>query len=52
MKNFVKVALNAGADILIIGRAITASKNVGHADDEFLEQMDREEMSGSRTINF
>ena len=36
--NVVKDALKAGADILVVGRAITASKDVGHAADEFLEQ--------------
>jgi len=39
--NVMKDSLKAGADILVVGRAITASKDVGHAADEFLEQIDR-----------
>jgi bifunctional enzyme Fae/Hps len=39
----VKDALKAGADILVVGRAITASKDIVHAADEFLDQFNREE---------
>jgi bifunctional enzyme Fae/Hps len=35
--------LLAGADILVDCRAITASKDICHAADEFLEQLNREE---------
>jgi bifunctional enzyme Fae/Hps len=48
--NVVKDALKAGADILVVGRAITASKDVGHAADEFLEQLDREEIDQFRVM--
>ena len=46
----VKDALKAGADILVVGRAITASKDVGHAADEFLEQLNREEIDQFRIM--
>jgi bifunctional enzyme Fae/Hps len=48
--NVVKDALKAGADILVVGRAITASKDVSHAADEFLEQLDREEIDQFRIM--
>jgi len=48
--NVVKDALKAGADILVVGRAITASKDVGHAADEFLEQLNREEIDQFRVM--
>ncbi|MGB8891299.1 MAG: bifunctional 5,6,7,8-tetrahydromethanopterin hydro-lyase/3-hexulose-6-phosphate synthase [Methanoregula sp.] len=37
----VKDALKAGADILVVGRSITASKDIEHATDEFLDQLNR-----------
>ncbi|MGB8220876.1 MAG: bifunctional 5,6,7,8-tetrahydromethanopterin hydro-lyase/3-hexulose-6-phosphate synthase, partial [Methanoregula sp.] len=40
----VKDALKAGADILVVGRGITASKDIEHATDEFLDQLNREEI--------
>jgi bifunctional enzyme Fae/Hps len=48
--NVVKDALKAGADMLVVGRAITASKDVGHAADEFLEQLNREEIDQFRIM--
>jgi bifunctional enzyme Fae/Hps len=48
--NVVKDALKAGADILVVGRAITASKDVGHAADEFIEQLNREEIDQFRIM--
>jgi bifunctional enzyme Fae/Hps len=48
--NVVKDALKAGADILVVGRAITASKDIGHAADEFLEQLNREEIDQFRIM--
>jgi bifunctional enzyme Fae/Hps len=48
--NVVKDALKAGADILVVGRAITASKDIRHAADEFLEQLDREEIDQFRVM--
>jgi bifunctional enzyme Fae/Hps len=46
----VKDALRAGADILVVGRAITASKDIGHAADEFLDQLNREEIDQFRVM--
>jgi bifunctional enzyme Fae/Hps len=46
----VKDALKAGADILVVGRAITASKDIGHAADEFLDQLNREEIDQFRIM--
>ncbi|MGA2919274.1 bifunctional 5,6,7,8-tetrahydromethanopterin hydro-lyase/3-hexulose-6-phosphate synthase [Methanoregula sp.] len=46
----VKEALKAGADILVVGRAITASKDIGHAADEFLDQLNREEIDQFRVM--
>jgi bifunctional enzyme Fae/Hps len=48
--NVVKDALKAGADLLVVGRAITASKDVSHAADEFLEELDREEIDQFRIM--
>jgi len=46
----VKDALKAGADILVVGRAITASKDVSHAADEFIEQLNKEEIDQFRIM--
>jgi len=46
----VKDALKAGADILVVGRAITASKDIEHATDEFLDQLNREEIDQFRVM--
>jgi bifunctional enzyme Fae/Hps len=46
----VKDALKAGADILVVGRAITASKDISHAADEFLDQLNREEIDQFRVM--
>jgi len=48
--NVVKDALKAGADILVVGRAITASKDIKHAADEFLDKLDREEIDQFRVM--
>lgn len=48
--NVVKDALKAGADLLVVGRAITASKDVGHAADEFIEQINKEEIDQFRIM--
>jgi bifunctional enzyme Fae/Hps len=45
--NSVKDALEAGADNLVVGRAITALNDAGHTADEFLEPLDREEIGQS-----
>src|SRR5512136_146948 len=48
--NVVKDALKAGADILVVGRAITASKDIKHAADEFLDNLDKEEIDQFRVM--
>jgi bifunctional enzyme Fae/Hps len=42
--NVVKDALKAGADILVVGRAITASKDIKRAAEEFIERINKEEI--------
>ncbi len=46
----VKEALKSGADVLVVGRAITASKDVHHAAEEFLEQLNKEEIDQFRIM--
>jgi bifunctional enzyme Fae/Hps len=46
----VKKAFAAGADIIVVGRAITASKDVHTAADLFLEQMNKEEIDQFRVM--
>jgi bifunctional enzyme Fae/Hps len=46
----VKEALASGADILVVGRAITASKDVQNAAEIFLEQMNKEEIDQFRVM--
>ena len=48
--NVVKDALKAGADILVVGRAITASKDIKHSADEFLDNLDKEEIDQFRVM--
>jgi len=48
--NVVKDAMAAGADILVVGRAITASKDVENAAEIFLEQMNKEEIDQFRVM--
>ena len=48
--NVVKDALKAGSDILVVGRAITASKDIKHAADEFLDKLDKEEIDQFRVM--
>jgi bifunctional enzyme Fae/Hps len=48
--NVVNDALKAGADILVVGRAITASKDIKHAADEFLDNLDKEEIDQFRVM--
>ncbi len=49
-QDVVKDALKAGADILVVGRAITASKNIRHAAEEFLEELNTEEIDQFRVM--
>ncbi|MDH7594400.1 MAG: bifunctional 5,6,7,8-tetrahydromethanopterin hydro-lyase/3-hexulose-6-phosphate synthase [Methanomicrobiales archaeon] len=46
----VKEGLQSGADILVVGRAITASKNIRHAAEEFLEKISKEEIDQFRIM--
>jgi bifunctional enzyme Fae/Hps len=48
--NVVKTALKAGADILVVGRAITMSKDIRHAAEEFLEELSMEEIDQFRVM--
>ena len=48
--NIIRDALKAGADILVVGRAITASKDIKRAADEFIEHMDKEEIDQFRVM--
>jgi len=49
-QHVVKDALHAGADILVVGRAITASKNIRNAAEGFLQEMDAEEVDQFRIM--
>jgi len=42
--------VKAGADIIVVGRAITASKDIHTAADLFLEQLNREEIDQFRVM--
>jgi len=46
----VRDAVRAGADIIVVGRAITASKDAQTAADLFLEQLNREEIDQFRIM--
>jgi bifunctional enzyme Fae/Hps len=46
----VKDALKAGADMLVVGRAITASKDVRSAAEQFLAALNREEIDQYRVM--
>jgi len=48
--NVVRDALKAGADILVVGRAITASKDIKHSADEFLDKLEKEEIDQFRVM--
>jgi len=48
--NVVKDALKAGADILVVGRAITASKDISHSAEAFIAALDREEIDQFRVM--
>jgi bifunctional enzyme Fae/Hps len=49
-QHVVKDALRAGADIVVVGRAITASKDIKHAAEEFLEELNTEEVDQFRIM--
>jgi bifunctional enzyme Fae/Hps len=46
----VKAAVKAGADIIVVGRAITASRDIKHAAEEFLDQLAKEEVDQFRVM--
>jgi bifunctional enzyme Fae/Hps len=46
----VKAAIKAGADIIVVGRAITASRDIKHAAEEFLDQLSKEEVDQFRVM--
>ena len=46
----IEEALKSGADILVVGRAITASMDVHHAAEEFLEPLNEEEIDQFRIM--
>lgn len=49
-QHVVKEALKQGADILVVGRAITASKNIKNAAEGFLEELNSEEIDQFRIM--
>ncbi|MBN2735138.1 MAG: bifunctional 5,6,7,8-tetrahydromethanopterin hydro-lyase/3-hexulose-6-phosphate synthase [Methanomicrobiaceae archaeon] len=49
-QNVVKTAIKSGADIIVVGRAITASKNIQNAAEQFLEEMNKEEIDQFRVM--
>ncbi|MDT8358394.1 MAG: bifunctional 5,6,7,8-tetrahydromethanopterin hydro-lyase/3-hexulose-6-phosphate synthase [Methanomicrobiaceae archaeon] len=49
-QDIVKEAMKSGADILVVGRAITASKNVQNAAEGFLDEMNSEEIDQFRVM--
>ena len=46
----VKAAVKAGADIIVVGRAIPASRDIKHATEEFLDQLSKEEVDQFRVM--
>ncbi|HJJ98791.1 MAG TPA: bifunctional 5,6,7,8-tetrahydromethanopterin hydro-lyase/3-hexulose-6-phosphate synthase [Methanocorpusculum sp.] len=46
----VKKAIAAGADVVVVGRAITASKNVKNAAESFLAEFDSQEIDQFRVM--
>ena len=49
-QHVVKTALASGADILVVGRAITASKNIKNAAEQFLEEINTPEIDQFRIM--
>ena len=46
----VKEALKSGADIIVVGRAITASKNIKNAAEQFMEELNNPEIDQFRVM--
>jgi len=49
-QHVVKDTLKSGADILVVRRAITASKNIRNPAEQFPEEMNREEIDQFRIM--
>lgn len=49
-QHVVKTALASGADILVVGRAITASKNIKNTAEQFLEEIGNTEIDQFRIM--
>ena len=45
-----KKAIAAGADVVVVGRAITASKDIKNAAESFLAELDSEEIDQFRVM--
>jgi bifunctional enzyme Fae/Hps len=49
-QHVVKEALKSGADIIVVGRAITASKNIKNAAEQFMEELNNPEIDQFRVM--
>ncbi|MDK2974806.1 MAG: hypothetical protein PWP08_1177 [Methanofollis sp.] len=49
-QDVVTKAVASGADILVVGRAITASRDIHHAAEEFIEKLNSEEIDQFRVM--
>ncbi len=49
-QHVVKTALKSGADIVVVGRAITASKNIANAAEQFIEEINNPEIDQFRIM--
>jgi len=49
-QHVVKEALKSGADIIVVGRAITASRNIKNAAEQFMEELDNPEIDQFRVM--
>jgi len=49
-QHVVKTALQSGADIIVVGRAITASKNIKNSAEQFIEEINNPEIDQFRVM--
>ena len=49
-QHVVKTALQSGADIVVVGRAITASKNIKNSAEQFIEEINNPEIDQFRIM--
>ena len=49
-QHVVKTALQSGADIIVVGRAITASKNIKNSAELFIEEINNPEIDQFRIM--